>query len=79
MPSDAIGKKIDISKITEKERVVINYRSTGRPMKKFEDEVGTQAGIREAYANKLFQKAKKKTGLNSAQLLSSADSLGLLD
>lgn len=70
---------VDVSKITEKERIVINYKATGKPMKLFEDEIGAKAGIREAYANKLFQKAKKKTGLNSAQLLSSADSLGLLD
>jgi len=62
------NETVDISKITEKECVVLQYKSTGEPMRKFELLVGKKAGISRGYANNLFQKVKKKTGMNSAQL-----------
>jgi hypothetical protein len=62
------NKTIGISKVTEKERVVLQYKATGEPMRKFEYLVGKKAGISKGYANNLFQKLKKKSGMNSAQL-----------
>lgn len=56
---------IDVSKITDNESIVIKYKTTSKPMKQCKDEIGITHG----YANNLFQKAKKKLGMNSAELL----------
>ena len=62
-------KPNNLPEISPKLRVVLEYKKTGKPMKQFKDAVGKEAGIPENYANKLLYNARRKSEMNTMELI----------
>ncbi len=68
-------KSKSLPEISPKLCIVLKYKKTGKPMKQFKDAVGKEAGIPENYANKLLYNARRKSGMNTMELIDEVDKL----